>query len=66
MNPLGIDRRQSNTNPLTVLQQGIDPAYLDAVDELPENYRVILIMRYQMDFCNQEIADILGIKANVG
>ncbi|NLW45143.1 MAG: sigma-70 family RNA polymerase sigma factor [Syntrophomonadaceae bacterium] len=61
------DSRQSNTNPLTVLQQKELTRHIwNAVDELPENYRVILILRYQMDFCNQEIADILGIKkANV-
>ena len=33
---------------------------------LPENYRVVLTLRYQMDLDNQEIADALGIsKENV-
>ncbi|MGI6513934.1 MAG: sigma-70 family RNA polymerase sigma factor [Syntrophomonadaceae bacterium] len=57
------DSKQSHVNPLTVLQRKELTQHIwNAVGELPENYRVILILRYQMDFCNQEIADILGIK----
>lgn len=38
----------------------------DAIMSLPENYRVVLTLRYQMDLDNQEIADTLGIsKENV-
>lgn len=37
-----------------------------AVKELPDNYKIVIILRYQMDLDNQEIADILGItKENV-
>lgn len=31
-----------------------------AIMELPESYRTVITLRYQMDFSNQEIADILG------
>lgn len=38
----------------------------DTVDRLPEAYRTVLILRYQLDLTNQEIADTLGItRANV-
>ena len=38
----------------------------DALMELPESYRVILTLRFQMDFKNQEIAEVLGVsKENV-
>jgi RNA polymerase sigma-70 factor (ECF subfamily) len=33
----------------------------DALSRLPESYRLILVMRYQLDLSNQEIADALGI-----
>jgi len=37
-----------------------------AINELPENYRVVIILRYQMDLNNQEIAEVLGVsKENV-
>ncbi len=37
-----------------------------AIMALPENYRVVITLRYQMDLDNQEIADSLGIsKENV-
>lgn len=37
-----------------------------AIMALPENYRVVIALRYQMDLDNQEIADTLGIsKENV-
>jgi len=37
-----------------------------AINELPENYRVVIMLRYQMDLNNQEIAEVLGIsKENV-
>jgi RNA polymerase sigma-70 factor (ECF subfamily) len=31
-----------------------------ALLELPESYRLIIILRYQLDFNNQEIAEIIG------
>jgi len=37
-----------------------------AIMELPENYRAVIILRYQMDYKNQEVASILGVsKENV-
>jgi len=37
-----------------------------AILSLPENYRIVITLRYQMDLDNQEIADILDIsKENV-
>jgi len=37
-----------------------------AIMQLPESYRTVIALRYQMEFSNQEIADILGIsKDNV-
>jgi len=32
-----------------------------ALIKLPENYRIVIILRYQLDLDNQEIADVLGI-----
>ncbi|MGS0744659.1 RNA polymerase sigma factor [Syntrophomonas erecta subsp. sporosyntropha] len=32
-----------------------------AISELSDNYRTVLILRYQLDLTNQEIADTLGI-----
>jgi len=38
----------------------------EAIMELPENYRMVIILRYQMDLDNQEIASILDIsKENI-
>lgn len=38
----------------------------EAIDELPESYRAVMILRYQMDLNNQEIADVLGVsKENI-
>lgn len=32
-----------------------------AISELSDNYRTVLILRYQLDLTNQEIADTLGV-----
>jgi RNA polymerase sigma-70 factor (ECF subfamily) len=32
-----------------------------AIMELPDSYRTVITLRYQMDYSNQEIADLLGI-----
>ncbi len=38
----------------------------DAIKALPKNYQLVLILRYQLDLDNQEIADILGVnKENI-
>ena len=56
-------RPENRDNPLTVLEQKeLRQRIWNALAQLPENYRVILILRYQMDLNNQEIADTLGIK----
>lgn len=34
----------------------------NAIDNLPESYRIILVLRYQLELNNTEIAEILGIK----
>ena len=37
-----------------------------AIMQLSESYRIVIALRYQMEFTNQEIADILGVsKDNV-
>ena len=37
-----------------------------AISELPPNYQAVLILRYQLDLTNQEIADTLGVnKENI-
>lgn len=37
-----------------------------AIQQLPDNYKIIIILRYQLELSNQEIADTLGIsKENV-
>jgi RNA polymerase sigma-70 factor (ECF subfamily) len=44
------------------LKQFIDKA----VNELPENYRAVILLRYQMDLNNQEISEVLGVsKENI-
>lgn len=38
----------------------------EAIMELPENYRMVIMLRYQMDLDNQEIANVLDIsKENI-
>lgn len=32
-----------------------------AIRELPDNYKMVIVLRYQMDYNNQEIADILNV-----
>lgn len=39
------------------LKTDIDAALM----ELPESYRTVIILRYQLDLKNQEIADIMGV-----
>lgn len=57
------DSWQSKVNPYNVLEQKeLNHHIWEALIQLPENYQVMLILRYQMDLCNQEIADTLGIK----
>lgn len=33
-----------------------------AINKLPENYRIIILLRYQLELSNQEIAQVLNIK----
>ncbi|MGI5912243.1 MAG: RNA polymerase sigma factor [Syntrophomonadaceae bacterium] len=54
-------------NPHIVLEREELKYYInEAINELPSNYRIVIILRYQMELNNQEIADILEIsKENV-
>ncbi|MEA4925789.1 MAG: RNA polymerase sigma factor [Syntrophomonadaceae bacterium] len=55
------------TNPEIVLERNeLRSDIKAALRELPPNYQAVLILRYQLDLNNQEIADTLGIsKENV-
>lgn len=33
----------------------------NAIMELPDSYRTVIVLRFQMDLTNQEIADVLGV-----
>ncbi|CFX69049.1 RNA polymerase sigma factor, region 2 [Syntrophomonas zehnderi OL-4] len=56
------DPRANRTDPQQVLEnQELRREIEEALLELPESYRTIIILRYQLDLTNQEIADILGI-----
>jgi len=49
-------------NPEIVMERKEFKAEIEAVlRELPESYRMILILRYQLEMSNQEIADIIGV-----
>jgi RNA polymerase sigma-70 factor, ECF subfamily len=54
-------------NPDIVLERSeLRAEIISALDELPSNYRAVLVLRYQLDLNNQEIADTLGVnKENV-
>lgn len=48
-------------NPQLLLERKELKAEINAaIMELPETYRAVITLRYQMDYNNQEIADILG------
>lgn len=57
----------SSDDPQLVFEREELKAFMDkAINELPENYRVVIILRYQMELNNQEIADVLGVsKQNI-
>lgn len=60
---LSESRPQNGVNPLDLLEQKELRSHIwEALTQLPENYRVMLILRYQMDLSNQEIAETLGIR----
>ena len=46
---------------LIVEQQELKAEIEEALLELPESYRMVLVLRYQLDLKNQEIAEILGV-----
>ncbi|MGE5397826.1 MAG: RNA polymerase sigma factor [Chitinophagales bacterium] len=58
-----IDLHQHlSVDPLIKLEQAqLKETINQALKEIPEHYRIILILRYQLDLTNQEIAEILGI-----
>ncbi|HWQ75190.1 MAG TPA: sigma-70 family RNA polymerase sigma factor [Syntrophomonas sp.] len=45
---------------LIIEQQELKAEIEEALLELPESYRVVLILRYQLDLKNQEIAEVIG------
>ncbi len=51
---------------LTVERKELREDIETAIKELSENYKIVIILRYQLELTNQEIADTLGIsKENV-
>ncbi|NLB89512.1 MAG: sigma-70 family RNA polymerase sigma factor, partial [Syntrophomonadaceae bacterium] len=51
---------------LTIERNELREDIEEAIQQLSENYKVIIILRYQLELTNQEIADTLGIsKENV-
>jgi len=46
---------------LIIERQELKAEIEDALMELPESYRIVLVLRYQLDLKNQEIAEIIGI-----
>lgn len=69
---LNFDETWSNRNQLFPTANYEDPAVVydqkelmaeiwDAVRQMPENYRAMIVLRYQLELTNQEIADTLGI-----
>lgn len=46
---------------LIIEQQELKAEIEEALLELPESYRMVLVLRYQLDLKNQEIAEILGV-----
>lgn len=54
-------------NPLKAVERSELKSEINtALSELPPNYQAVLILRYQLDLNNQEIADTLGVnKENV-
>lgn len=53
----------NSSNPQILIEQSeLNSAINSAIQELPDNYRLLIIMRFHLELNNQEIADILGIK----
>jgi len=46
---------------LIIERQELKSEIEDALMELPESYRIVLVLRYQLDLKNQEFAEIIGI-----
>ncbi len=42
-------------------RQELEQEINKAIKQLPDNYRVVITLRYHLDLDNQEIADVLGI-----
>lgn len=56
------DTKLYRTDPQLVMEnQDLKAEIEAALLELPESYRTVIVLRYQLDLNNQEIADILGI-----
>lgn len=65
--PMDFHASMQASNPHSVFEQRELHREIEAaIMTLPENYRVVISLRYQMDLNNQEIADVLGVsKQNV-
>ena len=57
----------SKFDPQTILEQKeLREVIKSSIEKLPENYKIVIVLRYDMGLTNQEIADILHItKDNV-
>ncbi|MDD2619897.1 MAG: sigma-70 family RNA polymerase sigma factor [Syntrophomonadaceae bacterium] len=50
----------SITNPQIIMERKeLKTEVNNAIMELPESYRIVIILRYQMEFSNQEIAEVI-------
>jgi RNA polymerase sigma-70 factor (ECF subfamily) len=57
-----VEQNELHEDPQLVFEQKELKTEIEAVlMELPESYRMVLILRYQLDLKNQEIAEIMGI-----
>lgn len=65
--PIELHASVQGGNPYSAFEQRELLREIDAaIMALPENYRIIISLRYQMDLNNQEIADVLGVsKENI-
>ncbi|NLB19083.1 MAG: sigma-70 family RNA polymerase sigma factor [Syntrophomonadaceae bacterium] len=53
----------NDPNPLEVVEQRVlNNMIWDTVGKMPDSYRTIIILRYQLELTNQEIADTLGVR----
>lgn len=57
-----VEQNELSEDPHLVFERKELKADIDAaLMELPESYRTVIILRYQLDLKNQEIAEIMGV-----